>query len=167
MPRLSTRCTFGVCGVLVAALCTAQVRPENSIREEQTGSHIRQDVARSSIPINLTYAQLSPDDRAAFHANYELIAEGDEPPFPLEGLRALIDPIQKAQEKLFARGDLFLVATIGPDGKAKQVSSYRSPSSEMTKFAAQVLMLTPFKPAICSGKPCTMDFPLKMTFRIE
>lgn len=169
MPRLYTEYMFGACGVLFAALCVAQVRPENSIREEQprTGSHIRQDVAHSSIPINLPYAQLSPDDRSAFNANYESIAEGDEPPFPLKGLRALIDPIQKAQEKLFARGELFLVATIGPDGKARQVSSYRSPGPEMTNFAAQALMLTPFKPAICSGKPCTMDFPLRMTFRVE
>lgn len=169
MPRRYTEFTLGLCGVLLAVLGDAQVRPDYSIREDQprTGSHIRQEVARASIPINLTYEQLSPDDRSALHANYESIAEGDEPPFPLEGLRALIDPIQRAQEKLLARGELFLVATIGPDGKAQKVLSYRSPSPEMTNFAAHALMLTAFKPAICSGNACTMDFPLRMTFRVE
>jgi hypothetical protein len=28
----------------------------------------------------------------------------------------------------------------------------------MTEITQQVLLLTPYKPAICSGQPCTMQF---------
>lgn len=170
MPSVDRVYMLGFLAVLFSGAGLAQERPEYSIREDQprTGSHIRQDVASStSIPINLPYEKLSPEEQSNFHSNYESIAAGDEPPFPRKGLRALLDPIRKAQAKLRVRGDLFLVATIGPDGKAREVAAFSSPSPEMTQFAAQVLMLTPFKPAICSGNPCAMDFPLKVAFRVE
>jgi hypothetical protein len=47
------------------------------------------------------------------------------------------------------------------------VKAWGSPSPEMTKFAASVLLLTRFKPAICGGQKCRMDFPLKYLFIVD
>jgi len=37
----------------------------------------------------------------------------------------------------------------------------------MTKFESSVLLLTKFKPAVCAGKPCKMQFPFRFKFRVE
>lgn len=136
--------------------------------EPPTGSRIRMDVVHSGpIAVNLPYQELPPGDRASLHALYERIADGDEPPFPTRGLRALFDPISHAQAKLLLKGQLFLIATVGPQGKVVQVKVMRSPSPEMAQFAAHVMAQTPYKPAVCSGQPCTMDFPLILTLQVE
>ena len=63
-------------------------------------------------------------------------------------------------------GKLFAVATVSAKGKVTEVRVYEAPSQAMGKFVGQVLMVTAFKPARCSGKPCQMDFPLEMRFSI-
>jgi hypothetical protein len=144
--------------------------PQYGIKEDgsRTGSAIRRyAVSPFTIPINQTYQQLSPSDRLKVHQNYEAIAPGDEPPFPAAGLVAIFDPLRKAQQKLLANEKLFLVAMVDGTGKVTEVSAFGSQDSDMAKFAAQVLLLTPFKPAVCSGKPCPMQFPLRVDFRVE
>lgn len=162
--------------VTVLTLCTtvasalAQTRPEYTIREDapRTGSLIRKAaVGPAAVPVNLPYEQMTAEDRAKFNENYEQIPAGDEPPFPRHGLREVFDPIRKAQGRLLVRGDLFLVATIDPSGEAVEVTVIGSPSPEMTRFAAEILLLTKYKPAMCGGKPCTMQFPLRMRFNVE
>jgi hypothetical protein len=157
--------------VLTGAHALAQSpTPQYGIRRDQppTGSHLRPyEVQPFSIPLNLTYAQLSAEDRQKVHANYEAIAPGDEPPFPADGLVAVLNPIRKAQAKWLVKGQLTLLATVDGTGKVTEVSALKSPDPTMTNFAAQVLMLTPFKPAVCSGKPCQMQFPLSVTFTVN
>ena len=132
-----------------------------------TGTMIKKQIRWSSkIPLNRTYAELSPQQKAEFHAMYESIPPGDEPPFPLEGLKSVFTAIKKAQGKLQANGDLNMAVTVGPDGKAKQVADYGSVDNpEMTKFAASVLLMTRFKPAVCAGTPCTMQFPFNLRLK--
>jgi hypothetical protein len=98
------------------------------------------------------------------HRWYESIAPGDEPPFPLDGLKPVV---WKGQAKLLGTGELFLIATVEANGVVAQVKAIGSPSPEMTKFASTVLLLTKFKPAVCAGRPCKMDFPLWYSFRVE
>jgi hypothetical protein len=144
--------------------------PRYGIKEDQPriGSHLRSYAVKPfTIPINLTYEQLSPSDRIKVHNNYEAIAPGDEPPFPAGGLVAILDPLRKAQQKLLVTEELSLVAVIDSTGKAIEVSAYGSQDSAMAKTAAHLLLLTPFKPAVCSGQPCQMQFPLRMNFRVE
>lgn len=154
---------------LVGAAAQA-ARPEYGIRADQppTGSHIQQyDAGMQSIPINRRYEELSPAERSRLNEWWENIPAGDEPPFPIDGLKPIHDAIYKAQKKLLARGKLFLIATVSPDGKVTSVKAIGSPSPEMTRFAASVLVLTKFKPARCSGRPCQMDFPLRYDFLIQ
>lgn len=145
---------------------------EKTLREasSETGSILRKTddnvVWSSKIPPNKTYAQLTPEQKNYFHSMYESVAPGDEPPFPLEGMKPIIAAITKAQAKRRAHGTLSLAVTVGPDGVAKQAAEYGSVSDpEMTKFAASILLMTKYKPALCSGQPCTMQFPFNLELK--
>lgn len=155
----------------LAIAAFAQPAPQYTVKEDEprTGSRIRVNAVRASrVPVNLSYHQLSPEDRARVHAEYEQMADGDEPPFPEKGLRSVYDPIGQAQARLAVEGELFLLATIGPDGKAREIKLVgTSPSADMTGVVARTLMRTTFKPALCGGQACTMDFPVRIVFRVE
>lgn len=150
---------------------TSPVRLMNEA-SSTTGTIIRRDLKWSSnIPLNKTYGQFSPEEKAAFHALYEALAPGDEPPFPEAGMRPVFNSIRKGQQVVRARGQLNMVVTVGPDGKALQVADmggvHGVNAREMTRFAGSVLLMTKFKPAVCHGMPCTSQFPLilDLTFR--
>lgn len=154
-----------------AGHCVAQqAGPEYGIKADDapTGSHItRYEVSPQAVPINRSYDELSAADRARVHRWWDGIPQGDEPPFPAEGLRAIHDPIRQGNRRLKITGELFLLATIEPDGQVSEVKVLRSPSPDMARFASGVVARTPFKPAVCSGRPCRMDFPLRYEFHVE
>ncbi len=131
----------------------------------ETGTLLPKKVKWTSpIPLTGTYERLTPEQKAQFHAMYESLAPGDEPPFPEKGMKPIISAINKGHSLLMARGDLNMAVTVGPDGKATKVADFgKTNNPEMVEFVAQVLLMTPFKPAVCSGKPCAMDFPFKLT----
>ena len=155
---------------VASPLAQAAPAPEYGIKEDRprTGSMIRrQMVGPVAIPVHLSYDQLSPEDRAKFNTNYENVAPGDEPPFPTGGLKTILDPLRKAQASLLVEGDLFLVAKVDSSGVPQEVVAYGSPSPAMTQLAARILLLTKFKPAVCGGQPCAMEFPLRILFKLE
>ena len=145
--------------------------PEFSIREQapRTGSLIRRDVAWSiKIPINRTYQELSDQEKATIRSNYESMPLDDEPPFPEAGLKPVMDAIHKGQAKRLAQGELRFLVTVGPDGAARDVTAYGTvDDAKMTNFAASVLMLTKYKPALCNGTPCTMQFPFRIKLSVR
>ena len=79
-------------------------------------------------------------------------------------LRTLFDPIGKAHAKLAQSGTLRVVAIVGKDGQVIEARILESPSEQLGQFAARLLMVTKFKPALCSGQPCRMEFPLNVQF---
>ena len=144
--------------------------PEFTIRERNahTGSNIRKDLLwGSSIPINRTYGQLTPEQKAVVHALYERIEPGDEPPFPADGLKPILEAIRKGQSKLLVTGTLTLAADVDSSGDVTKVEVYDNPDPILTKFAASVLMITKFKPAICKGVPCRMQYPFSFVMRVQ
>jgi len=170
-PVLSVVC-FALGGGGLHFPCAAQQAPppQYGIKfdDPPIGSNIRRyAVGPQSIPINRSYAELSSAERAKLHTWWEQIPDGDEPPFPTEGLKPIHDAVRQAQRRFLVTGELFLIATVEADGKVAGVKAIGSPSPEMTKFAATVLAVTKFKPAVCSGRPCRMDFPLRYLFRVE
>ena len=133
-----------------------------------TGSMIRRyEIQGSSLPINKRYHDLSAEDRDQLNRLYERIEPGDEPPFPAEGLKPIYEAVGKAQARLLVTGKLILVVTVDSTGEASAVRAIGSPSEEMTKFAASVLMLTKYKPALCGGTSCRMDYPFSFSFNVR
>jgi TonB family protein len=117
-----------------------------------------------SYALDRSYEQLSVQERVNFLAAYEMVKANDEPPFPIKGLGAFYYPMAKAQEKLNLSGELIMEISIDVYGDATKVQTLSSPSDVITKFATQLAMLIKFKPAKCDGKPCVMDFPLRILF---
>ena len=129
-----------------------------------TGSIIRKQAGwNNKIPLNKTYAELTPEQKGYFHAMYESIPPGDEPPFPLKGMKPIVSAILKGQAQRVAKGELRMAVTVGADGKGQKVEVYGGVDDpELLKFAATVLLMTRYKPAVCSGQPCTMQFPFSL-----
>jgi hypothetical protein len=155
-------------GLNIQAPCLAQEsKPEYAIKEDapRTGSLIRRNAIEfKNVALNKRYAELSAQDRENLHSWWESLSDGDEPPFPEKGLKHIHDAVFKAQGKLMVEGDLFLIASVDPTGDVVEVKTIGSPSPEMTKFAASVVLLTKFKPGLCAGAPCRMDFPIRYRF---
>jgi hypothetical protein len=126
----------------------------------ETGTILKKDLRWTSrIPLNKTYGQLTEAQKAELHKMYETLPAGDEPPFPAEGIKPIFNAIKNAQRVLQARGALDLAVTVGPDGKAIKVDDYSNlRSTQMADVAQQVLLLTRYKPGMCSGSPCTMQY---------
>jgi hypothetical protein len=132
------------------------------------GSRIRRDIATGfNVPAQKTYAEFDAEEKRAVKGAYGPMAANDEPPYPANGLKPIYTLISQGQQKALVEGDLFLIVQVGADGKGKSVSMIGSPSPEMTKFAAYVVMQAQYKPAICDGKPCEMPFPFRMKFTLK
>jgi hypothetical protein len=160
--------------VLVPTLIFADDPPAQkryAIKQDQplTGSNIRRDRITSSLPLDKRYSELTNEQQDDVKSQYEQMAENDEPPFPVDGLGPLYKAISEAHKYLLRAhyglgvdGPLTLYVEVDSQGNATSVSAYQSPDPDMTKSAAAVAMLTRYKPAVCSGRPCAMDFPIRM-----
>jgi hypothetical protein len=129
-----------------------------------TGSVLRRDLKWSSkIPLDKTYEQLSAKEKADFHSLYASMPPGDEPPFPLAGMRPLFNQIRRGQQIVHAGGRLNLVVTVDAHGKATEVADFGgvegNNAQQMTQYAGSLLLMTKFKPAVCGGNPCQSQFP--------
>jgi hypothetical protein len=140
---------------------------QSSSATQSTGTIIKKGIRwESKIPLNKTYAQLTPEQKELLHSQYENIAPGDEPPFPEKGIKPIFNAVSNAQYILQARGDLSMNVTVGPDGKAVQVEDFSNVHNMQMREALQnALMLTKYKPAVCNGAPCTMQFKFTQSLK--
>ncbi|MEY2689433.1 MAG: hypothetical protein RL375_3632, partial [Pseudomonadota bacterium] len=153
---------------MLAPAAGAAEESQHSVKEGEpvTGTLIRRSIVDGSVlPINKTYSELSTNELAILRGYYEQMAPGDEPPFPLAGLKPIYEALSDGKDKFRSRGDLLLAAEVDATGEVSGVKVYKSPDPDITKFAASVLLLTRFKPAVCNGKACKMDFPISVVFR--
>jgi hypothetical protein len=138
-----------------------------NVKTTSTGSMLKRRLRwKSTIPLNKTYEELTPEQKAEFHSLYVSIPEGNEPPYPVRGLSPVFKAIQQGQDIMQARGELDYSVTVDPDGKATYVESHSElggvNAREMSNYVASVFMMAKYKPAVCQGKPCTMQFPFKL-----
>ena len=124
-------------------------------------------VTGSVVPVNQRYEQMSDEHKALVRSQYDSRAADDDPPFPAEGLEPVYQALYRVQRALLVKGELTLVATVLPDGTVSQVQAIGSPDPQLTKYAGAVVMATPFKPALCHGQPCQMEFPFRMHFVVR
>ena len=134
--------------------------------EASTGSNIpRRVIEGVAIPMNRSWAQLTAEQQALWKSQYEAIAATDEPPFPIDSLGALNRSLTQSLGGQFEAGKLDLNVRVDAEGNATAVSVYATPTPDVARNAARVLMASKFKPAVCSGQPCAMDFPFKANLR--
>lgn len=133
--------------------------------EPSTGSHLKRDITTSRLPVNKRYEELTREEREIFRSQYEHLAEADEPPFPANGLSGMYKALADAQQKLLVTGNLVMHVDVDSQGQGTAVTVIESPDPKLTQFAASVLLMERYKPAVCSGVPCKMQFPLSIQFK--
>ena len=157
-------------GSLLFHTCAlAQDADKFSIKDSNlpTGSALRRSVATLDLPPDKGFAQLTAEQKAMVKSNYENLGPDDEPPYPIGGTKAIYKGIGQAHQMVQASGKLSMVVTVGVDGKPSNVSVFSSPDPRMTQVVASILMLQRFKPALCQGKPCVMEFPVDINLELE
>ena len=154
--------------LLAGCATTEPPKPEFGIKEDWSGTGIRRYAVRTAgIPINKRYGELTAEQRAIILNWYEKLEPGDEPPFPAEGLKPVHEAILRGQTRALVEGQLLLLASVSSSGDVDSVKIFRSPSAPMTEYVSGVLMLTKFKPALCGGVPCRMEYPFTFTFEVR
>jgi len=140
------------------------------LKQENTGSHLPRNVLTGvSVPINRRYSELTDEQKDIVKSRYEAMRPTDEPPYPIDGLTPLFKAVNQLQRKVLAQGELVIFIDVDAKGNAVSASVIKplALDPDMTLAVAQVLMLTKYKPAICSGQPCAMGYPFRVTFSVE
>jgi hypothetical protein len=151
------------------ALCACVASSQEYRMKEsdaRTGTLLKRDAARVTLPPDKTYPELSEADKARLRSLYEQMGPEDEPPFPARGYGPLMRAMSTVQRKLHIEGMVDIGVIVGLDGRASQVKVYGSPDPQLTTVVANVLMLEKYKPALCRGTPCVQEFPFKANFTL-
>jgi hypothetical protein len=153
--------------VLGPPLHAESTAPTYSIKQEVTGSSIPKKVVQNIyVPPNKTYSQLTPEEKRRVKAFYEPpLGEDDEPPYPEHGLREILEVARVAQQRFLADGPMFLTVSVNTAGVATSVHVRQSPDKQLTRAMADVLFVTKYKPAVCHGVPCKMEYPFSFLFK--
>jgi hypothetical protein len=131
-----------------------------ALTDDKDWNWFKSEIVRGgSVPFDKSYAELSHDEQQIVKSNYALLAEGDEPPYPLHGTKDTFLLLRQAISKVQASGTLRMVVMVDQDGNAESVTVHTTPHRDLSKFAADIAMIGKYKPARCSGKPCAMAFP--------
>ena len=127
----------------------------------------REGNAEFVMPFDKPYAELSPAQQVTLKSAYVEMGDGDEPPFPVAGLKAIYEPITEGQQRLMVSGTFRADVEVDERGDPVAIAVYRSPNRTVTRFVSRIVMLTKFKPASCAGSPCKMGFPVIMAFTTQ
>jgi hypothetical protein len=124
-----------------------------------TGTMIgRPVVTGMRIPFDKSYAELSPEQQSMLKADYANMGASDEPPFPLNGLKAVSEAIAHAEITASVDGELVVQVDVNSSGDATSANVVRSPNARIARIAANTLQREKYKPALCRGQPCAMPF---------
>lgn len=119
-----------------------------------------------ALPWNAPWAQLAPREKDVVRSSYESLGEADEPPYPVDGLGPILKPLSDAARNIRAEGRVDAIVEVGPDGRARSVSVFRSPEPNLfTPLVTGLLLRQAYKPALCKGQPCAMPFALRVDIR--
>lgn len=161
--RVMAGCVLAAC-VQVAAAADLP-RKQFDIRVQETGTRFgRAAMTSQGLPLNRRYAELDAKEKSLVRANYEGMPEADEPPFPDEGLLPVMTTLHTGAEQGFPKGRMVVVVDVDSSGKVQHAQAFGKVDADFARFAASVLARTPFKPAVCAGKPCAMQYVLRIEF---
>jgi outer membrane biosynthesis protein TonB len=172
MQRLVSLMAALACAILCMSLSASPAQAQSGASQfgvkeysARAGTSILRDAVISPrLPINKTFSELNTEERSALRSYFPQLDAAFEPPFPLEGLKPAMELIAKMQNKLVDKGKLLILVSVDAAGAVSEAKVVQSPSPEMSKAAAGIMMFTKFKPAQCAGVPCVMDFPFHVDF---
>lgn len=135
-----------------------------SVKRDPSGSIFAFDKLATNlvVPGQLTYAQLSPEQKKALAASYPLIHPADEPPYPVSGQRNVLEKLARVQDE---DGSLLVLVKVGADGRSKEVTTVGQVSKETRKYVHYVFSKEKYKPGKCDGQACDMMFAYRFSFK--
>jgi hypothetical protein len=159
------RIATAVLCVLALASCAfaqAQESPrEYAVNQSvpETGSHIARAIATSArIPLDKSYAELTPQQQGIVKSEYDHMGGADEPPFPVSGLQPIYKAIANAEPTVSSDGGLIILVDVDSKGDATSTTIVQAADPQIAKIATSALMREKYKPAMCNGIACKMQF---------
>lgn len=153
----------GAMGLAAGSAAMADELPYR-ITDTLVGSMLPQDIIRAPVPFDGRYEELTTDQKAMLRGDYDNLPAGDEPPFPLYGLRHMVKPLVRFADTYGPVGSVVASVMVDSQGHAGEVTVYRSPDPQLTRLVAGMLALETYKPATCRGQPCKMAYMLRLDF---
>jgi len=153
----------GAAGLLAGSAAHAD-EMRYHLADTLTGSMLPQEIMRSALPFDSRYEELTPADKATLARDYESLPPGDEPPYPLYGLRHMVKPLVRFADTYSPVGPLVASVMVDSQGHAGEVTVYKSPDPQLTRVVVAALALESYKPALCHGQPCKMAYVLRLDF---
>jgi hypothetical protein len=168
--RLSRPLLCTLLAISLIGICRAD--DGSSIEQPQMGSYLKRTVFEGSLPRYKTYAELGQEEKDMLKSAYENMPDKDEPPYPEYGMQEIWTPLSKlhqlmVRDGILVRGNFYALVRVDGTGKGRSISILETPDTDFNKPAAIVLLKkVKYKPAMCNGAPCVMDFPVRIEFEI-
>lgn len=124
-------------------------------------------VMRGALPYDRSYEQLTSEQKAALRVEYDSVGPKDEPPYPKYGLSDVADAVARMPRREPIEGEVILTVRVDERGDAKSVSIYKTPDAKLSNLVALTLTRSKFKPGLCEGRPCAMDYVFKYYFKVS
>jgi hypothetical protein len=123
-------------------------------------SLLPEKIADATLP-GVPWDDMNEGERVAFRQQYAALEAGDEPPYPAQGMRQVAVLVKKVHDAFpDYRGRVQVLVMVGPDGKAESVTTVGKVPADVNLYVASILNITPYKPAVCHGAPCRMNFSI-------
>jgi hypothetical protein len=131
------------------------------------GADLNRMVMRGALPYDRSYEQLTPEQKAVVRAEYDVVGPNDEPPYPKYGLADVADAVSRMSVRDPIEGEVILTVRVDESGDAKSVSIYKTPDARLSNLVALMVTRSKFKPGLCEGRPCAMDYVFRYYFKIS
>ena len=154
----------GMLSVLWAA--SAGAAEMYALREDvpETGSNIAKAAVYWRVPIDKRYEELSGGERELVRNEYARLGARDEPPYPRDGMKAILADVQRIQLRNLSTGPVHLAVRVDARGEPQGIAVLQSVDRAMDQAVAYSLMHTRYKPAMCDGAPCAGDYSFRYKF---
>jgi hypothetical protein len=130
-------------------------------------AYVDRTVMRGALPYDRSYEQLTPEQKAIVRAEYDSVGPNDEPPYPKYGLADVADAVSRMSVRDPIEGEVILTVRVDERGDAKSVSIYKTPDARLSNLIALMVTRSKFKPGLCEGRPCAMDYVFKYYFKVS
>lgn len=138
------------------------LRYTNASNEPVKGRWVWENAWSQGVPHNLGYHELTPGQRQLVRNAYPMLDDTDEPPYPANGITNIMHKLGNLGVPV--EGTLRLDIRIDKNGTPASVKLYPFASAAVARAAAYILMSEKYKPALCHGQPCEMDYTFSITY---
>lgn len=118
-------------------------------------------------PLDKAYPDFSAQEKARYRSQYEDLRDGDEPPYLIDGMEDVTLGLRELISRRGVEGELIMFVTVNEQGKATSFDILATPDKDAATYAAGLVLREKFHPGMCAGRPCVMQWPLRVNLRLS